>query len=352
MLDLKGKEAKTGSVTIDNITKDTLDQVLNFLYTEELPEITLDQALDVATAADYLQLAYLKKVAVDKWKELFIATEDCDAVETIEAFRTFVNSPLCTDISKGWRQIMELAVCRMFDEDAQFDIEKESNTLIAAIVDYFGASLPYLAVDLLCQWAAAEKSMLTKKERNERKKFAAELVTQIHLTSLRMRTLALISKRDIFPANYMLQMIQQKLESVDEQITGAISYQIKLIKNRLIELEHETGYVLFRFTGDEQEEDENEEDEFYIWEILHAPEHCSTRVAVKHPTAAQPDIIWDADLWAGTLDEEHEYDNYIVEDKVCLAISLKRKSAADSEDEEGSDYEFDPGDYTYNLDYD
>lgn len=131
----------------------------------------------------------------------------------------------------------------MFDEDAQFDIEKESNTLIAAIVDYFGASLPYLAVDLLCQWAAAEKSTLTKKERNERKKFAAELVTQIHLTSLRMRTLALISKRDIFPANYMLQMIQQKLESVDEQITGAISYQIKLIKNRLIELEHETGYV-------------------------------------------------------------------------------------------------------------
>ena len=107
MLALKGKEAKTGSVTIDNITKDTLDQVLNFLCTEELPEITLDQAMDVATAADCLLLADLKKVAVDKWKEFFIATEYCDAVETIETFRIFVNSPLCTGISKGWRQIME-----------------------------------------------------------------------------------------------------------------------------------------------------------------------------------------------------------------------------------------------------
>jgi hypothetical protein len=106
MLALKGKEAKTGSVTIDNITKDTLDQVLNFLY-GRAPEITLDQAMDVATAADCLLLADLKKVAVDKWKEFFIATEYCDAVETIETFRIFVNSPLCTGISKGWRQIME-----------------------------------------------------------------------------------------------------------------------------------------------------------------------------------------------------------------------------------------------------
>ena len=50
-------------------------------------------------------------------------------------------------------------------------------------------------------------------------------------------------QRDIFLANYMLQMIQQKLESVDELITGAISYEVTLMKNRLIELEHETGYV-------------------------------------------------------------------------------------------------------------
>jgi hypothetical protein len=68
---------------------------------------------------------------------------------------------------------------------------------------------------------------------------------------------------------------------------------------------------------------------------------------VKHPTEAKHDIIWDTDKWSGTLDEEHEYDNYIVDDKVCLAISLKRKSAAVSEEE--SDDEFD---YTYHLDYD
>lgn len=104
MLDMRGKEAEEGFVTIHNITKAILELVLLYLYTEELPAMTPEEAIDVLAAADYLQLDELKSMAVDEWKHLVLNASDSS--ETIGQLRMFVErSRLQADPT--WWDVME-----------------------------------------------------------------------------------------------------------------------------------------------------------------------------------------------------------------------------------------------------
>eukprot|EP00029_Vermamoeba_vermiformis_P005288 TRINITY_DN1792_c0_g1_i3.p1 TRINITY_DN1792_c0_g1~~TRINITY_DN1792_c0_g1_i3.p1 ORF type:complete len:213 (-),score=20.73 TRINITY_DN1792_c0_g1_i3:96-734(-) len=147
LFDLQGKEAKDGSVTFNNIEIDTLGHVLRYIYTEELPEMTIDQALKVASAADYLQLASLTTTAINKWKELFIDTEN-----KLDAFRLFVASQLDVDLGFSWRNVMEQVLVEMHKVTAEFNIIAESSSFVEFLICFFGASHPYFSADLLAEW--------------------------------------------------------------------------------------------------------------------------------------------------------------------------------------------------------
>ncbi len=66
---------------------------------------------------------------------------------------------------------------------------------------------------------------------------------KIDLQQLTLRTIsALLVKPSIF-SSYLLQQLKKKLESKDESIYGEVRYKILTKKNRIVELEHETGFV-------------------------------------------------------------------------------------------------------------
>ncbi len=105
MLDLKGKEAKDGSVTIDNITSNTFDFVLRYLYADELTDMTMEQAIEVALAADYLQLEDLKTVSLKSWKDSFAKIEGGGGI--VAALRALITSPLHVKPDENWRKVVE-----------------------------------------------------------------------------------------------------------------------------------------------------------------------------------------------------------------------------------------------------
>lgn len=63
---MNGQEAQKNSVALPSISAETMDLVLEYLYGKE-PNFTRDTALDVARAANYLQLNQLRINAVNAY---------------------------------------------------------------------------------------------------------------------------------------------------------------------------------------------------------------------------------------------------------------------------------------------
>lgn len=105
MLDLKGTEANSGSATLETITNSVFDYVLRYIYTDELGDMTMEQAVKVAVAADYLQLDDLKTISLKIWKDSFMKM--ANPVDVIEAFRTLVASSLNVKLDDNWRKVLE-----------------------------------------------------------------------------------------------------------------------------------------------------------------------------------------------------------------------------------------------------
>eukprot|EP00029_Vermamoeba_vermiformis_P012763 TRINITY_DN7726_c0_g1_i1.p1 TRINITY_DN7726_c0_g1~~TRINITY_DN7726_c0_g1_i1.p1 ORF type:complete len:373 (-),score=35.46 TRINITY_DN7726_c0_g1_i1:49-1167(-) len=265
MLGLKGKEANDGYVTIDNITCSTLDHVLRYIYTEELLVVTLEQAIEIASAADYLQLAKLKAAALNEWRKLFLQIKSPE--EIIEAFRKLVNASLPSPNPNIWREAMECVLVSMHTS-TNFQVAEESSAFLELFIVFFGQQYPMLCTDLLEQWTKSN----TTAPAEDRKAIAAKLIRKIKFDWLSLRTLALLSKSKALPADYMLEVIQKRAESEGQSVSDEVRYSITMKKNRIIELEHLTGYVLFWFKGFGQK--------IELWELLTVPEKITASVGL------------------------------------------------------------------------
>eukprot|EP00029_Vermamoeba_vermiformis_P013594 TRINITY_DN8515_c0_g1_i1.p1 TRINITY_DN8515_c0_g1~~TRINITY_DN8515_c0_g1_i1.p1 ORF type:complete len:407 (-),score=43.84 TRINITY_DN8515_c0_g1_i1:52-1272(-) len=277
MLDLKGKEAKDGSVTIDNITNDVFDYVLNYFYTDELPKMTMEQTIAVASAADYLQLEDMKTAAINTWKELFMDIQDNGKV--VEAFRSFASTPLNLKPDVTWRAIADKFIIAIYDKNVEFDEADESNSFIEFFVDLCGEQFPYVTADIVANWVSAG-SQTTQIQQDERKKLAAQLVERIYLRLFSLRALALLSKKNVFPVDYLMKIMQQIADDGDLPAHGEVNYNITIARNLVAEFEHETSYALFRFEGFSEIDSEESTPSY---RFLFIPKGCAVSVTIKNP---------------------------------------------------------------------
>eukprot|EP00029_Vermamoeba_vermiformis_P000710 TRINITY_DN10909_c0_g1_i1.p1 TRINITY_DN10909_c0_g1~~TRINITY_DN10909_c0_g1_i1.p1 ORF type:complete len:394 (+),score=16.84 TRINITY_DN10909_c0_g1_i1:47-1228(+) len=343
MFDLQGKEATDGSVVIDNITIDTLDKVLVYLYTEELPEMTKEQAIEVASAADYLQLAPLKEATINKWKELILAMEN--TAEIMDAFLAFVTVPLHIKPDSSWRDVMELILAII--HYLPMKMAEQSASFVEFVVNYFGSQLPAFCVTLLSEWVDCN-ALITKEEMAARKQVVMELADKIDLISLRMRTLANFScVENLFTPEFMLKTIQSRASWPDESVGGEVTYTITAVANRQIELEYETGYVvlwlkafktkkiLYRGIMDPSRE---------VFEVLAQPKECIIRVKVQRPNGTFSS--WPVDTRIGTaLNDLKDY--YQKDGKICLKVTISPNPSNNSEQNTNTNHKFE---YALNFD--
>ena len=109
MFAMKGKEANKGAVTIETITNSTMGYVLEYMYTGELDVWTTEEAVLVASAANYLQLEALKTRAIQRWQGIFSLIQD--NCQIIDALRKLVSALDAINIkitnTTEWKERME-----------------------------------------------------------------------------------------------------------------------------------------------------------------------------------------------------------------------------------------------------